>query len=653
MKDAGVWNSPAPSRPSGPTDEQLSAALRKWTGGTPAVQPVGELLDRHWEAAFAYARLCTDGPGPAGMLTTAAFTRLFGETLRHHGPAFAWRPHLLVTVRRIAAEWDGDHRRGMLHPDLTAASPEGRRPAALLLPPPRRRLLSGAFQRLPQSARCLLWHAEAESEPLDVPALLLGLDVEGAGVERDRARVRLREECLQLHRELAPGTECRNYQRMLDVTFRRPQTVLDPDLAAHLDGCTHCRHTADQLGRFTDGLGTALAEAVLGWGARAYTDSRARAADGTADPDAEPAPDPERMTGAVPAVPGPTGAPAPAPPAPGTSPGPGPAAGAASAPARGTRRRTSARPGTGPAGAGSRAARKAARRAARRRHLAAGAVTVGALVVLPLALWSAAGSDDDGGPGRDAAARPSPTPGAERDEGAGGPSWAGADGAVSQGALRGRLHNSASGLCVAVVGGRAAEDAETELATCSSAAVQQWTYEGDGLLRTVARPDLCLDSRLGYAVRLAPCTDGDGVRARAMRYDFTVRGALIPRSDQGLALAPAATDGSGALVLKNRTDDDPQRWALDSAAPDLRMKAVTWDTEVVTPPGPAPEPTPATATPSSPPAPTPSATTPRPSPSVPACPDGRTCTGGGRDGGYGYGDGHEHHHDHGYDRRRR
>src|SRR5690606_3805156 len=156
--------------------------------------------------------------------------------------------------------------------------------------------------------------------------------------------------------------------------------------------------------------------------------------------------------------------------------------------------------------------------------------------------------------------------------------------------------------------------------------------EGDGLLRNVARPDLCLDSRLGYAVRLTPCTDGDGVRARAMRYDFTVRGALIPRSDQGLALAPAATDGSGALVLKNRTDDDPQRWALDSAAPDLRMKAVTWDTEAATPPPPAPEPAPATATPSSPPAPAPSATASRPSPSVPACPDGATCTGARPDG---------------------
>ncbi|MYW16123.1 hydrolase, partial [Streptomyces sp. SID2955] len=66
----------------GPSDEELSAELKKWTGMSPALHPVGELFDRHWSAALAYARLCTDGPRAAGMLTTAAFTRLFGASLR-------------------------------------------------------------------------------------------------------------------------------------------------------------------------------------------------------------------------------------------------------------------------------------------------------------------------------------------------------------------------------------------------------------------------------------------------------------------------------------------------------------------------------------------------------------------------------------------
>ncbi|MEU0599555.1 ricin-type beta-trefoil lectin domain protein [Streptomyces sp. NPDC006393] len=274
MKDPGLSRSPEPPRPFDATDQQLSTELSKWTGATPALGPVGQLLDRHWEAAFAYARMCTDGPHPAGMLTTASFTRLFGQTLRQAGPTAAWRPQLLITVRRIAAEWAADHRREMLHPELRAAAADDRI-AARLLPPADRRLISQAFQRLPQTARALLWHADVEAEPPAVPARLLGIDEEDARVGLRRARERLREECLQAHRDLAPEQDCLRYFRLLDVTWRRGGVDIDPDLREHLARCAHCRYTADQLARFDDGLGTALAEGVLGWGAREYRESRA------------------------------------------------------------------------------------------------------------------------------------------------------------------------------------------------------------------------------------------------------------------------------------------------------------------------------------------------------------------------------------------
>ncbi|QKW30575.1 ricin-type beta-trefoil lectin domain protein [Streptomyces seoulensis] len=278
MKYPDPSPSPEPHGPFGSTDQELSAELRKWTGATPATHPVAELLDRHWEAAFAYARLCTDGPNTAGILTTQAFTRLFGQSLRRSGPTAAWRPRLLVTVRRIAGEWSTDHRRETLHPELSAAAGAGEPVAALLLPPVERRLLSRAFQRLPQTAAALLWHAEAEGEPAAAPARLLGLDEAGARVELGRARERLREECLQVHRELAPDQECLRYFRLLDVTCRRGGVDVDPDLRQHLAGCTHCRHTAGQLAPFDAGLGTALAEGVLGWRAREYRVLRLAAA---------------------------------------------------------------------------------------------------------------------------------------------------------------------------------------------------------------------------------------------------------------------------------------------------------------------------------------------------------------------------------------
>ncbi|MEW2513293.1 RICIN domain-containing protein [Streptomyces sp. NPDC046870] len=650
---------------AGLSDEQLSAELKKWTGASPALHPVGELLDRHWAAAFAYARLCTDGPRAAGMLTTAAFTRLFGASLRQSGPTAAWRPHVLVAVRRIAAEWDTDGRQELLHPALRSGPGTGEPASARLLPPPGRRLLSRAFQRVPETSRALLWHTEVEAEPPAVPAALLGLDEEGARVELRRARERLREECLQVHRELAPEGDCQRYVRMLDVTFRRGGTDIDPDLRQHLAGCSHCAGTADQLARFNDGLALALAEAVLGWGASGYLESRA------ADTQEPPAPAAATVAPVRPragedfapagsAAPGERSAPAPGRPAhrrasyarrPGGArstvaegtddagfgaPGAGgarrprgrgasrvrrgggassavadgtgstepdvpgaPDAGrdvvpvrgrassaaaagverlaAAVSGARSTRRHTPANPvtasgteGAGPGPASRRSAQRAARRA-RRRNLALAVLTVSGLVVVPLALWSALGSDDV--PASGAAGTPSRAPGG--DAASPGPSWAGRH-AQGQGALRGRLRSLASGLCVGVVGDKAVRGAETQLADCSAAPAQQWTYETDGLLRSAAARDLCLDSRLGYSVRLAPCT-ATGEAARDLHYDFTLQGALVPRSDRELALTPAATDGSGALVLKTRAPGTAQRWTIDTAHPDLRMENVDWD----------------------------------------------------------------------------
>ncbi|MFI1535390.1 ricin-type beta-trefoil lectin domain protein [Streptomyces anandii] len=831
-------NSPRPPRSFGITDAQLSAELRKWTGASPAVHPVGELLDRHWEAAYAYARLCTGGPHPAGMLTTAAFTRLFGASIRQSGPTAAWRPQLLVTVRRIAAEWSADHRQEMLHPELLrAAAGDGDRIAARLLPPTDRRLLSRAFQRLPQAARALLWHAEVESEPLTVPAALLGLDEEGARIELGRARERLREECLQVHREVAPDQDCLRYFRLLDVTYRRDGVDIDPDLRGHLAGCKHCRYTADQLAQFNGDLGTALTEGVLGWGAVPYRNARVAAAEAEraqgrpAEGAGEPVPDrpegapaesgPHRgrrepgaasgrrrarpagrraaaaggePSGTVPRQASPTGAPSGPPPGPaaggdsfGTTPhraragdeapaprtagdgrtvpgarseapgapaagqawtprvpgaaeafagegGPGPAAspgvgadalsdpfglragagavggggpvggedftasssgpgssgpgafgapGPASASAspvppsaaspapvspgraaadsalrapagsagrgagalppeapfapdgtrgarasaeaggkRSLRGRTEAaaavrrgvarKAGTadGPRAAGGRSAKRAARRTARQRNLTIAVATVSGLVVLPLVLWAVVGSGDGGA--RRADGQPSEAPGSGAPSS--GPARTGA-GTPGKDTLRGRLHNVASGLCVGVTGKKVVAGAETELAKCSGAPGQQWVYEADGLLRSAAEPGLCLDSHLGYSVQLAPCVGAAKPAGKYIRYDFTLRGTLVPRFDQDLALTPAATDGAGSLVLKTRVKSDTQRWTIDPSQPDLQMEVVNWDADGGTSAHP-------TATPSATPGPsstvkpsaTPAPTTAAPSP---------------------------------------
>ncbi|MFD8425841.1 ricin-type beta-trefoil lectin domain protein [Streptomyces sp. NPDC059466] len=538
------------------SDERLAAELKKSSGNTPAHHPVGELLDRHWEAVFGYARLCTNGVRPAGMLTTAAFTRLFGESLRQTGPTAAWRPQLLVTVRRMTAEWLADQRRESLHPELLAGPDGEERVVARLLPPEGRRLLSRAFQRLPEPARCLLWHAEVEAEQLHVPAALLGIREDAALIELQRARERLREGCLEIHRELAPEEECRQYHRMLDVSLRRGGDELDPDLRRHMGRCRHCHHTAEQLRHFNGELALPLAESVLGWGAEAYLASRPGRAVAIVE-----------VSGDAPGTPGVQAVP-PLPdhaPLPDHVPLPDHAPLPPSRPPRATPR--------GQSSADSRrATHKAPRRSPGRRNIALAALTAGGLILVPLALWAAQGSDgtaEGAGPSGRPSSGPAKAPGAK-------PSWI-SD--APNGTVRGRLRNVKTGMCVGIVDGKLVKGAETVLTSCSSATAQEWSYEADGVLRDVADPGLCLDSHLGYSVQLASCTGESGAAGKNVRYDFTVRGELVPRGNQDLALTPAATNGAGALVLKLRKDQAVQHWTLDSSSPSLQMAAVNWDAD--------------------------------------------------------------------------
>lgn len=622
--------------------------------------PVAELLDRHWEAAFSYARLCADGAHPAGMLTTAAFTRLFEESARQGGPTAAWRPQLLVAVRRLAAEWDNDHRRELLHPVLRSDSALGERVAARLLPPRNRRLVSRAFPRLAEQARCLLWHVEVEREQIAVPAALSGIDAVDAEVRLERAREQLREACLDVHRESAPDEECRRYVRLLDVSLRRENPVLDPDLRLHMDGCAHCHDAAEQLEGFRARLPLLLAEGVLGWGAQAYLDgaaARSRAAEPVpaAPVGGEPLVDPADVGGRF----------APEPPADPVdayrrpAPAPEPFADAeyrtatgapGSEPGRATR---AASTGPGPRSA---AAHKAPRRCPQRRQLVLAVAAVSALILLPLAVWSVAHMGG-GAPAGTATPSDEPSPGA-RASASGTPSWVGAAAEVPSGAFRGRLRNQDSGLCIALDREQAVVGAEAILVSCAKSATQQWAYETDGLLRSVAAPGLCLDSHLGYSVRLAPCAEQSRTESKNLRYDFTVQGAIVPRWNQDLALTPASPATGAGLVVKPRTEDGTQRWLTDTPN-SPRMQSVNWGTgaETATPASPsaAPSRTPTPTTHSAEkPSPTPTVATPgtdRPSShgrgtcSSPYCgPNGRDGYGGwggyGESGGWGpYGGG--------------
>ncbi|MGW1257788.1 ricin-type beta-trefoil lectin domain protein [Streptomyces sp. NPDC002513] len=517
---------PRPPHPPGPglgpgeSDEVLAARLRgRPVGETP--QPVALLMARHWQPAHEYAVIClASSAHVASMVTATAFHRVLGQLMRS-GSAGALRPRILVAVRDTVKEWAADERvSGVLRELRKPAGGRGMRTAKSLTPE-HRLLAQRAFQGLPELDQCLLWHTEVEAEHISVPAALLGMHPGAAAAALEQAREQFRGGCVRAHRELAPTDACRFHNRLLDVPLRRGGALL-PDVQQHLFECSYCRSAAEQLSHFEGGLGELLAEAVLGWGARRYLDSR---------PGREPS-------------------------------------------------RAAARAGTGPGGrhAGGGRRRLLSRIPARGRRIPAGMRNTRALLtgagfaaaavlatLLVAGMWSGHGGADPvastSASGRNATLAP----------GSAAPPGAAGHSAAPQ---RTRLRNVAAGLCLDVRGTVRA-GADTRLTLCSSAWTQQWSYEGDGLLRSVADPGLCLDSRAtDGAVTLARCVDAGEAHADDVRYDLTVRGELVPRWAGNLAVAPAGSGPDTDVVVRTRDGSDTQRWDTDGQAPAPRSLSI-------------------------------------------------------------------------------
>ncbi|MET7383817.1 ricin-type beta-trefoil lectin domain protein [Streptomyces sp. NPDC005529] len=539
-----------PSGVPGESDEDLAALLRGRPHGE-ATRPVALLTARHWQPAYDYAVICLATQADvAAMVAATAFHQVLGR-LGEGEPGLALRPRFLVTVRDTVTGWAGDDRISGVLPDLRKpAGGRGMRTAKTLTAE-NRKLAERAFLALPGLARCLLWHTEVEAESLSVPAGLSGMETDTASAALEQARDQFREGLVRAHRELAPTRECGFYNRLLDVQIRRGGTLL-PDVRLHLGECAYCRQAAEQLGQFEEGLGVLLAEAVLGWGARRYLESRPGRA-GQALRSRTASPFGARWQGAA-------GRPARS-----GRPGRGvrtvPASGAEAVP--GGRHRQLSRIQA----PGRRAARSEEQRPSQ--ALLAGAGVSAALLatVLAVSLWSndGGGADPAATTGASSSRTLSPAPGSAVPPVTSGPS---ASAGVPGTAEHTRLRNLAADLCLDIRGDKLKEGVGTRLAVCSSAWTQQWSYEQDGLLRSVADPGLCLDSNADNGVVfLVRCVAEDAKRGQDMRYDLTVQGELLPRRHDGLAVAPESTDPDGDVVVKVRDGSDVQRWQTDGSSP--------------------------------------------------------------------------------------
>ncbi|MFF9768749.1 ricin-type beta-trefoil lectin domain protein [Streptomyces sp. NPDC014636] len=550
---------PSVPGPAGESDRTLVARLNGPDGDRH--HAVALLLARHWRATRDYAVVCLAAAGPSAQLVaTAAFHQVLARTA---GGVIggALRPQLLVAVRDTVRAWAADDAACVTLPELRKTT--GGRGLRATKPgtPESRQLAARAFRALPGASQCLLWHAEVEAEPINMPAGLLGVEAATATTALAQAREQFRAGCVRAHRELAPSQECRFYNRLLDVPIRRGGTLL-PDVRRHLAVCPHCRYAAEQLGHFDGGLPLLLAETVLGWGARRYLDSRPGRG---AQEEWPSAPSPS-VASSTPAASSASGG--------RHRTGPEHRRGAGPEPHPGAVREH--RHGTGPEHRRGYGPDHPHATGPEHRHRVAVAVALGvgltSLVLLATVLVARSWSDDNAVP-VPGATWGAPAAGTTRPDGAGTHS-AGSPSAAPVGApvevAHGTLRGLASGLCLDVRGDRVVAGAGVRLAPCSTAASQQWSYRDDGLLRSAADPALCLAADPGTRrVALAGCV----VPAGEVSYDFTVRGEVLLRWHHGLALTPGSgrsgrsgRSGKGVGVAK-RDGSRKQRWALGPVAP--------------------------------------------------------------------------------------
>ncbi|WP_314219572.1 RICIN domain-containing protein [Streptomyces zaehneri] len=521
---------PHPPRPGwspGESDPRLAALLAARPAGDDGRdRAVALLFARHWRAAHDYATVCLAGTeDTARLVAAAAFHEVLG-LLADGRTGGALRPQLLVAVRETVRKWAGADGVADVLPELRKTVGGRGLRAARAVTAERRQLAERSFQLLPAASQCLLWHTEVEADPISVPAGLSGVDDLSAAAALEQAREQFRAGCVRAHRELAPTSECRFYNRLLDIPLRRGGTLL-PDVRQHLAHCRFCRHAAEQLSHFDDGLDLLLVETVLGWGARRYLDSRPgrTASDGAS---------------AGPAVPA------------------GPAA--RRPPVAGGRHRTTSAgllelPGRRP------------------RAVLVG-VGLTSLALIATVLVAKGWSDDNGVPasgatwGAPAGGNSTPATGGRGLPGgsdASSPSGSPSAASASRSAevAHGRLRGPDTELCLDAARGLARPGAGIVLAGCSSAASQQWSYRDDGLLRSAADPTLCLGADPGHrTTALVSCL----VHAGETFFDLTVRGELLLRRDNALVVARAAGEPGAAVVVTERDGSGGQRWVFDTAA---------------------------------------------------------------------------------------
>ncbi|GAA4576013.1 hypothetical protein GCM10023193_75980 [Planotetraspora kaengkrachanensis] len=244
-------------------------------GNAPAY---GTLYQRHAVAARALACQLIQDDEEVEDVLVETFAGILDLVRSGEGPVFAFRPHLLMAVRRFVAIGVVD----LTDPDAVYVDPE--------LTGLERTVLARAFFSLPERWRMVLWHADVEgARPGDI-APLLGMSAGGVGALADRAREGLRQAYLQLHREGGPGEECGPILSNIigyveGGLHRREAHVVDE----HVAECIDCRAVFLELADLSQQLKVIVGQLVAGPHIDGYLAELKRAGETTSSPALGPA----------------------------------------------------------------------------------------------------------------------------------------------------------------------------------------------------------------------------------------------------------------------------------------------------------------------------------------------------------------------------
>ncbi|QWB27221.1 MULTISPECIES: RNA polymerase sigma factor [Streptomyces] len=263
-----LWNSG--SQPQELSDAEL---LQRVSDGAP--DAFGVLQRRHERAAWAYASTCLKSPGDAQAVTAYALTGLRLRIGRAETGESCVRVSILNSIRGVAIQW------AALNPTMLTPSFGRWVGGGAVWSLTEDAELRSAFEELPGTDQCLLWHSIVEGDSPATVGGIVGIPAGGVSEYVAQAVHSLRRGCAERYASRLDREDCLGFVNA--VVFGSAESWADAADTTHLRECPECREVFWELRNLSVRLPARLPQRLLGWWpADAYRSAKYEVAGATA-----------------------------------------------------------------------------------------------------------------------------------------------------------------------------------------------------------------------------------------------------------------------------------------------------------------------------------------------------------------------------------